>query len=118
MSLERLLGVELPVIQAPMAGVQGSAMAAAVSNAGGLGSLPGALLDAPKLRDELAALKERTQRPYSVNFFCHRLPSPDAAREPRGARGWRPPTGSWASSLRRRPPAPLAGPSTRRPRRS
>jgi nitronate monooxygenase len=44
MTLEELFGVELPIIQAPMAGVQGSALAIAVSNAGGLGSLPCALL--------------------------------------------------------------------------
>ena len=44
MTLQSLVGVELPIIQAPMAGVQGSALAVAVSNAGGLGSLPGALL--------------------------------------------------------------------------
>ena len=43
-SLQRLLGIELPIIQAPMAGVQGSALAIAVSNAGGLGSLPCAML--------------------------------------------------------------------------
>jgi nitronate monooxygenase len=40
MTLQQLLGVELPIIQAPMAGVQGSALAVAVSNAGGVGSLP------------------------------------------------------------------------------
>src|SRR6478735_9245375 len=51
--LQDLLGVELPVIQAPMAGVQGSALAAAASNAGGLGSLPAALLTIADLRTEL-----------------------------------------------------------------
>ena len=44
MTLQDLLGIELPIIQAPMAGVQGSALAVAVSNAGGLGSLPCAML--------------------------------------------------------------------------
>ena len=46
MELHRILGVELPVIQAPMAGVQDSALAIAVAGAGGLGSLPCAMLDA------------------------------------------------------------------------
>jgi hypothetical protein len=50
MTLQRLLGVELPIIQAPMAGVQGSAVAVAVSNAGGLGSLPCAMLSLDAIR--------------------------------------------------------------------
>jgi nitronate monooxygenase len=48
--LHQLLGIELPILQAPMAGVQGSALALAVSNAGGLGSLPCATLTADTLR--------------------------------------------------------------------
>src|SRR6476660_1598418 len=58
--LQTLLGVELPIIQAPMAGVQGSALAIAVSNAGGLGSLPCALLSLDAMRTELAAIKAQT----------------------------------------------------------
>lgn len=80
-TLRELLGIELPIIQAPMAGVQGSDLAAAVSNAGGLGSLPCALLDADGMRSELAAIRARTQRPFNANFFCHAEPEPDAARE-------------------------------------
>lgn len=78
-----VLGTELPVIQAPMAGVQLHALAAAVSNSGGLGSLPCAMLDAAGLRRELAALRAATDRPYSVNFFCHEPPAPDEKREAR-----------------------------------
>lgn len=70
-SLQTLLGITLPIIQAPMAGVQGSALAAAVSQAGGLGSLPAAMLGLPALRAELAALRAATDRPFNVNFFCH-----------------------------------------------
>jgi nitronate monooxygenase len=81
MTLQSLVGVELPIIQAPMAGVQGSALAVAVSDAGGLGSLPGALLSPEALREELAAIMAQTSRPYNVNFFCHALASPDAERE-------------------------------------
>ena len=50
MTLRELFGIELPIIQAPMAGVQGSALAAAVSNAGGLGSLPCAMLSPDVMR--------------------------------------------------------------------
>ena len=65
-----------------MAGVQGSALAIAVSNAGGLGSLPCAMLDLDGIGRELQAL---TGHPVNVNFFCHRQPEPDAERE----RRWR-----------------------------
>jgi nitronate monooxygenase len=81
MSLRSLLRIELPIIQAPMAGVQGSALAAAVSNAGGLGSLPAAMLTPDALRKELAMLAGLTSKPFNVNFFCHTLPVADAARE-------------------------------------
>jgi nitronate monooxygenase len=76
-----VLGIELPIIQAPMAGVQGSALAIAVSNAGGLGSLPGAMLSLDSLRSELSAVVDGTTRPYNVNFFCHTNSEPDPERE-------------------------------------
>jgi nitronate monooxygenase len=75
------LGTELPLIQAPMAGSQGSALAIAVSNAGGLGSLPCAMLDAQAMRKELEAIRAQTSKPCNVNFFCHAQPAPDAQRE-------------------------------------
>ncbi len=81
MKLPQLLGIDFPIIQAPMAGVQGSALAVAVSNAGGLGSLPCATLSLDAIRDELAKIRARTSRPYNVNFFCHTPPTPDAKRE-------------------------------------
>lgn len=81
MILQELFGIRLPVVQAPMAGVQGSALAVAVSNAGGLGSLPCAMLGPDALRDELAAIVAQTAQPYNVNFFCHAPPVPDATRE-------------------------------------
>ena len=80
-SLQTLFGIELPIIQAPMAGVQGSALAVAVSNAGGLGSLPCAMLSVDALRDELTALKTQTSAPFNVNFFCHAPPIVSAERE-------------------------------------
>ncbi|MBK6568655.1 NAD(P)H-dependent flavin oxidoreductase [Candidatus Aalborgicola defluviihabitans] len=81
MNLQTLLGTELPIIQAPMAGVQGSALAVAVSNAGGLGSLPCAMLGADAMHEELTTIRAQTTRPYNVNFFCHTPPVPDDARE-------------------------------------
>jgi nitronate monooxygenase len=81
MSLHALLGTQLPLIQAPMAGVQLHGLAAAVSNAGALGSLPCAMLDAAGLRKELQSLHEKTRQPYNLNFFCHTPPIVDNARE-------------------------------------
>lgn len=80
-SLQELVGIELPIIQAPMAGVQDSRLAIAVSNAGGLGSLPCAMLGVAALRQELAALRAQTAMPFNVNFFCHAAPVPSAERE-------------------------------------
>jgi nitronate monooxygenase len=74
-----------PIIQAPMAGAQGSAMAIAVSNAGGLGSLPCAFLPPDVMRREIREIQAATTGPYNVNFFCHTPPAPDEARE----RAWR-----------------------------
>src|SRR5688572_29285866 len=81
MSITELFGIELPVIQAPMAGSQGSALAIAVSDAGGLGSLPCAVLKPDQIRAELEAIKAATNRPFNVNFFCHEPPAFDAARD-------------------------------------
>jgi len=85
MTIQKLFGIEIPIIQAPMAGVQDSALAVAVSNAGGLGSLPCAMLSPEGLRKELSAIVAQTRKPYNVNFFCHAVPTPDADREA----GWR-----------------------------
>lgn len=81
MTLLQRLGIELPIIQAPMAGVQGSALTVAVCNAGGLGSLPCAMLSIDAMRAELAAIKAQTTKPFNVNFFCHKPPVPSAERE-------------------------------------
>jgi len=80
-NLCELLQTELPLIQAPMAGAQGSALAIAVANSGALGSLPCAMLAPDALTRELEALRVGTTRPVNLNFFCHTPPEPDAARE-------------------------------------
>jgi nitronate monooxygenase len=76
MNLRDILDTEFPIIQAPMAGVQLSALAVAVSRAGGLGSLPCAMLEPGAMRKELIELRSQCSRPYNVNFFCHEPPSP------------------------------------------
>ena len=76
-----LTGNTLPLIQAPMAGVQGSALARAVCAAGGLGSLPCAMLAPDALRRELDALRAGTAQAFNLNFFCHAPPEADARRE-------------------------------------
>lgn len=81
MMFRQLFGIDVPLIQAPMAGVQAGALAVAVSNAGALGSLPCALLSTDGIEHEIAAIKGQTSRPYNVNFFCHVPPPVDADRE-------------------------------------
>ncbi len=76
-----LIGTELPIVQAPMAGAQGSALVIAVSEAGGLGSLPCAMLDADKMRAEIGVIRQRTSKPINVNFFCHTPPVPNPERD-------------------------------------
>ena len=75
-----LLGIELPIIQAPMAGATGSAMVIAACNAGALGSMPAAMLSTEQLREELTTIRLHSQRPLNVNFFCHQPPAPDEQR--------------------------------------
>lgn len=104
--LTQLLGIELPIVQAPMAGAQGSAMAIAVSNAGGLGSLGCATLDVAGLRRELAALHAGTSLPFNVNFFCHVQPEVDAAREAK----WREQLGRYYAQFGIDPKSIPAGP--------
>jgi nitronate monooxygenase len=84
--LLQLLGIGLPIIQAPMAGVQGSALALAVNSTGALGSLPCAMLTAQMLSSELQLLRA-AGRPYNLNFFCHAAPAPVLGDEREAA--WR-----------------------------
>jgi nitronate monooxygenase len=80
-TIQHLFNIDHPIIQAPMAGCQVSALAIAVSNAGGLGSLPCAMLGPDQLRAELTAIRAQTRRAYNVNFFCHTPPTPVPERE-------------------------------------
>jgi nitronate monooxygenase len=77
----KLCGVELPIIQAPMAGAAFSDMVVAVSEAGGLGSLACALLSVENARKEFETIRRRTSHPINANFFCHQPPGEDHAGE-------------------------------------
>ena len=105
-TINDLFGIDLPVIQAPMAGVQDSALAIAVSNAGGLGSLPCAMLGPDQMRTELQKIIWSTSKPYNVNFFVHQEPKPDEAREA----AWRKVLAPYFAELGIDPSAIQAGP--------
>ncbi len=80
-SIETLFGIALPIIQAPMAGANGAEMVIAVSEAGGLGSLPCAMLSPDQMRSQVGIIRQRTARPLNMNFFCHRSPGSQPERE-------------------------------------
>ena len=108
--LTELLKIEHPIIQAPMAGANGAAMVIGVCEAGGLGSLPCAMLNGDKIRTEVALIRRQTDRPFNLNFFCHRPEPPDPARET----NWRKMLASYYSELDLDPadvaPAPARNP--------
>jgi len=106
-TLPDLFGISLPIIQAPMAGVQGASLALAVTQAGGLGSLPAATLTPEALRRDLVAIRERTAGPINVNFFCHLPPDPNAARES----AWRAVLAPYYAEFGLDPGALVAGPA-------
>jgi nitronate monooxygenase len=97
-----LLGIEHPILQAPMAGSTLGDMAAAVSEAGGLGSLPCATLSVDQMRAEVGAIRQKTTKPINLNFFCHRPPRIDAEREA----AWRKRLDRYYAELRIDPAAP------------
>ena len=78
-----LVGVDLPIIQAPMAGSSSMEMALAVSRVGGLGSLACATMDTAKLRETLTVASQATSKPINVNFFAHDAPLPQPEQDAR-----------------------------------
>ncbi|WP_248730399.1 nitronate monooxygenase [Pseudomonas sp. MWU13-2517] len=76
-----LLGIDVPIIQAPMAVGTTTAMVIAASQAGALGSMPAAALTIEQLREALTTLRQAGSRPINVNFFCHQPPAADEARD-------------------------------------
>jgi nitronate monooxygenase len=81
MTLLETLGIDLPIIQAPMAGVSSPAMAAAVSNAGALGSIGVGASDAEGARKMIAAFRDLSKRSLNVNVFCHQPAKADTVLE-------------------------------------
>lgn len=75
------LTLDHPIIQAPMAGFSTPALAAAVSEAGGLGSIAIGTMTPAQAADEIARTRALTARPFAVNLFCHRPPRRDAEVE-------------------------------------
>ena len=80
-ALLQRLGVEVPILLAPMAGAGGPALARAVARAGALPALPCAMLDAAALRRQVAEVRSDYGGPLNLNFFCHQLPAPDDAAQ-------------------------------------
>lgn len=105
-----LLQIEHPILQAPMAGAQDTALALAVASAGGLGALPCAMLTVEALHAQLALYRARTARPVNLNFFCHEPPEPDPARASR----WSAKLAPYYAPLGLDPGAPSSAP-TREP---
>lgn len=99
----RQLGLKWPVLQSPMAGAQGVAMAAAVSSAGGLGAIPGALLSREALDEALSEFRRLThfnKAPVNVNFFTHVNPAEDFSAQER----WRKALAPYYAELDVEPP--------------
>ena len=98
-----LVGIEHPIALAPMAGPGTAALAIAVSEAGGLGSLPCAMLTVEQARAELELIRQQTSRPINLNFFCHSPPAPDQTREA----AWKARLASYYAELGIDPSAPV-----------
>jgi nitronate monooxygenase len=78
-SITRSLNLQYPIIQAPCAGHTGADLVAAVSNAGGLGSLGAGMTPAPQLRSTIEAIRSQTSNPFAVNLFCRAAKQPTSA---------------------------------------
>jgi nitronate monooxygenase len=79
--LLELFKIEHPIVLAPMAGAMDWELAVAVAEAGALGSLPCAMLTPSALREQIGEFRRRSRNPIALNFFCHRPPVPNNARE-------------------------------------
>src|SRR5215467_14831137 len=98
-----LLNIEIPIVQAPVAGAMDWELAAAAAEAGALGSLPCAMLNAAQVREQMAKIRAHTKKPINLNFFCHAPPVPNNAREAR----WRERLAPYYSELAIDPGAPV-----------
>src|SRR5215475_11181938 len=101
--LLELFHIELPMVQAPVAGAMDWELAAAAAEAGALGSLPCAMLNADQTRDQMAKIRARTSKPINLNFFCHAPPTLNNARQAR----WRERLAPYYRELGIDPAAPI-----------
>lgn len=101
--LIELFKIELPIVQAPMAGATDWELAVAVAEAGALGSLPCAMLNARQIREQMAKIRAHTKKPINLNFFCHTPPVLNNAREAR----WRERLAPYYRELGIDPAAPI-----------
>src|SRR5215471_14892440 len=101
--LLELFNIELPIVQAPIAGAMDWELAAAAAEAGALGSLLCAMLNAEQIREQMAKIRARTRKPINLNFFCHTPPVLNNAREAR----WRERLASYYRELGIDPAAPV-----------
>jgi len=88
-NFNNLLGVNLPIIQAPLAGVQDSSLTISVCKSGGLGSLPCGMLSIESIVNEIELIKKNTSNPFNLNFFCHEIVPYDEKKQ-----------GTWQSLLK------------------
>jgi len=101
--LIELFKIELPIVQAPVAGAMNWELAGEVAAAGGLGSLPCAMLNPEQVHSEMGKIRARTKNPINLNFFCHTPPVPNNAREAR----WRDRLAPYYRELAVDPAAPI-----------
>jgi nitronate monooxygenase len=101
--LTDLLRIELPIVQAPVAGAMDWELAAAAAEAGALGSLPCAMLNADQVREQMGRIRAHTKKPINLNFFCHTPPVLSNAREAR----WRERLAPYYRELGIDPAAPI-----------
>ena len=101
--LIELFKIEVPIVQAPMAGAMDWELAAAAAQAGALGSLPCAMLNADQLREQMGQIRARTTKPINLGFFCHTPPALNNQREAR----WRERLARYYRELEIDPAAPV-----------
>jgi nitronate monooxygenase len=98
-----LFNIEIPIVQAPVAGAMDWELAAAAAEAGALGSLPCAMLNADQVREQMAKIRAHTKKPINLNFFCHTPPALSNEREAR----WRERLAPYYRELGIDPAAPI-----------
>lgn len=106
-----LFAIDVPILQAPMAGASDAELAIAVAKAGGLGALPAGMLSGEQVRAQVAQFRAATgDRPLNLNFLAHKMPVPNNARE----HAWRERLKPYYLEFGIDPAAPVAG-TARRP---